>query len=460
MITKRGIWKAVGVGMAVFACVGLTSSAGFTDDTPSKGDASVALRSARLYVKQQLWDRALEQLEVAVKGDPMNPEAHFLLGHIYADRDSVDLMNRHFDLVLKLKPKKYDDDINAWRDKAWMQHYNNGVRAIQAADKVGQQISGSITSKTTSETNLSMSVAQSDSLNEVARAKKMEEALREFSIAANVNPTRGDSTQSSTYYMIGVTHLRMNQTEKGIDALRKAVEVDPKNKAASLNLGIAYLNAQQPENAVKAFETAVHLNPKDADTLSKLVIGYGALARATTDSVKAEALFDSAMSACDRALVLNPKDAKLLANAGSLYFNRAIKLSVSDRKDAAKTFYGSAEKHFKMALELDPNDASSVFNLGNCYLQLERYDDALAMFKKTVEIDPKDVDSWMQLGVIQVKQKDLDGAIVTFKKVTELKPDHVRAYEFLAFVYAQKDMPKEAKAAFEKAQALRGQGKE
>ncbi len=417
MITKRCIWRAVGVGMAVFACVGLTSSAGFSDDKPSKGDASVALRSARLYVKQQLWDRALEQLEVAVKGDPMNPEAHFLLGQIYADRDSVDLMNEHFDLVLKVKPKKYDNDINGWRDKAWTQHYNNGVRAIQK--------------------------------------DKMEEALKEFNIAVRADPSRVDS-----YKSLGLTYLRMDQTEKGIEAYQKAIAMDPKDKTAYVNLGIAYHNARQPEKEVEAFQAAERLDPKSADTLQKLVMGYEALATTTKDSVKAAVMYDSAMAACERALALDTKNAKVAVTAGRLHLNRAMNLLVAGKKPDANVSYVNAEKFLKAALELDPKDGSSAFNLGLCYNQLERPDDAIAMFRKAVEIDSTDIDSWIQLGVTQVKKKDLDGAIETFKRVTELKPDHVQAYEFLASVYAQKDMPKEAKAAFEKAQALRGQGKE
>lgn len=412
MITKRRIWRAVGVGMAVFAGVGLTSSAGFTDDTPSKGDASVALRSARLYIKQQLWDKAIEQLEIAVRGDSENAEVHFLLGSIYADRDSVDIMNRHFSLAVKLKADKYDKDIKSWRDKAWTQHYNNGVRAIQK--------------------------------------DKLEEALKEFSTAVKVDPARADG-----YKSLGLTYLRLDQTEKGIAAYQKAIEMDPKDKTAYVNLGIAYHNARQAEKEVEAFQAAERLDPKSVDIVSKVVMGYETLATATKDSVKAAVMYDSAMAACQRALALDPKNAKVAVTAGRLHLNRAMVLTMGGKKEEANISYANAEKYLKAALELDPKDGSSAFNLGLCYNQLERPDDAVAMFRKAVEIDSADVDSWVQLGVTQYKKKDLDGAIETFKKVIAIKPDHVSAYEFLASVYAQKDMVKEAKAAYDMAQKLK-----
>ncbi|MBI2950687.1 tetratricopeptide repeat protein, partial [bacterium] len=168
----------------------------------------------------------------------------------------------------------------------------------------------------------------------------------------------------------------------------------------------------------------------------------------------------SAMVACERALALDPKNARVAVTAGRLHLNRAMSLSVSGKKEEANASYASAERHLKVALELDPKDGSSAFNLGLCYNQLERSDEAVAMFRKAVEIDPKDIDSWIQLGITQYRKKDLDGAIETFKKLIEVKPDHARAYEFLATIYAQKDMVKEAKEADAMAQTLKGQGKE
>jgi len=417
MSTTKWSWGVVGVGVMVFAWAGLASRSGFADDGPSKGDASVALRSARLYLKQQLWDKAIEQLEITVRGDSNNAEAHFLLGSIYADRDSVEQMNRHFDLASRLKPKKYDGDIKSWRDKGWTQHYNNGVRALQK--------------------------------------DKLEEALKEFTMSVQVDSARADG-----YKSLGLTYLRLDQTEKGIETFEKAVGMDPKDAKALVNLGIAYHNARQPEKEVWAFQAAANLDPKNADVMSKLVMGYETLAGVTKDSVKAAVMYDSAMVACERALALDPKNARVAVTAGRLHLNRAMSLSVSGKKEEANASYASAERHLKVALELDPKDGSSAFNLGLCYNQLERSDEAVAMFRKAVEIDPKDIDSWIQLGITQYRKKDLDGAIETFKKVIEVKPDHARAYEFLATIYAQKDMVKEAKEADAMAQTLKGQGKE
>ena len=411
-------WRwAVCAGVLASSLAVVSARPVLADDGPSKGDAAVALRSARLYVGQQLWDKALEQLDIAIRGDSTNAEAHFLFGKINADKDNIDQMNRHFDLTVKLKPEKYDKEISAWREKVWAQHYNNGVRAFQK--------------------------------------DKMEEAAKEFGMAMGADSSRADS-----YKILGLTYLRMDKGEQGMAILEKAVKLDPKDKSAFVNLGIAYHNAAKPEKELWAFESAAKLDPKSAEVQTKLVMGYETLAQATQDSVKATVLFDSAMAACDRAIALDAKNAKIVVTAGRLHLNRAMRLATSGKKEASAAFYASAEKYLKTAVELDTTDVSSVFNLGLCYTQLEKLDEAVATFKKAVGIDPKDLDSWMQLGYVQIRQKDLDGAIATFKKVVEIKPDHVRAYEFLASVYAQKDKPKEAKEAYDTAQALKAQGKE
>ncbi len=410
-------WKnvALGVGGVVFALIGLMGSAGLSDEgKPTRGDAAVALRSARLYIQQHLWDKAQEQLQIAVKGDPSSAEAHFLLGSIYADRDSVEQMNRHFDLAMKLKAKKYGKDIQARRDRVWTQHYNSGVRAIQK--------------------------------------ERLEDALKEFSLAVQVDSTRADG-----YKSLGLAYLRLDRTEQGIEAYEKALAMDPRDKNAHVNLGIAYHNAGRPEKEVGAFEAAARLDPKSADVMSKLVMGYESLAAATEDSARAAALYDSAMSACERALALDPKNAKVAVTAGRLHLNRAIHLATTATREDAMPFYEKAEGYLKTAVELNPKDGPSMFNLGLCYSHQEKFDEAVGVFRKAVALDPKDVDSWAQIGLIQVRQKDLDGAIETFREVTAIQPDHVRAWELLASLYAQKDMVKKAREADATAQALKDQ---
>ncbi|OGG56485.1 MAG: hypothetical protein A3F84_15770 [Candidatus Handelsmanbacteria bacterium RIFCSPLOWO2_12_FULL_64_10] len=211
------------------------------------------------------------------------------------------------------------------------------------------------------------------------------------------------------------------------------------------------------DKKVGAFETAGRLDPRSVDVMSKLVMGYESLAMATKDSVRTAALYDSAMSACKRALALDPRDAKMAVTAGRLHLNRAILLATTATREDAMPFYVKAEGYLKAAVELNPEDGPSMFNLGLCYSHQEEFDEAVEMFRRAVALDPKDVDSWAQIGLIQVRQKDLDGAIETFKEVTAIQPDHVRAWEYLASLYAQKDMVKKAREADAMAQALQDQ---
>ena len=77
---------------------------------------SKQVTSAKVYMQQEKWDKAIEQLELAVQLYPNDAEAHYLLGKGYAVRGEREKMNEMFDQSLKLSPK-FEQQIKAIREK-------------------------------------------------------------------------------------------------------------------------------------------------------------------------------------------------------------------------------------------------------------------------------------------------------------------------------------------------------
>ena len=101
------------------------------------GCQSSALASGKLYIKQQKYDQAREQLELAVEAEPANAEAHFQLGRICGLQGDYVELARAYDRAQELSAD-YDAQIAEERLHYWSRIYNDGVRAAsgQGADLV------------------------------------------------------------------------------------------------------------------------------------------------------------------------------------------------------------------------------------------------------------------------------------------------------------------------------------
>jgi tetratricopeptide (TPR) repeat protein len=88
-----------------------------------------------------------------------------------------------------------------------------------------------------------------------------------------------------------------------------------------------------------------------------------------------------------------------------------------------------ARASFRQNLEaatLNPADASAHYNLGLIHLQRKELDEARERFARAVEIDPEEVDSHFQLGRISRMQHDPAGAIAHFEQVVARDQSHAQ----------------------------------
>jgi len=146
-----------------------------------------------------------------------------------------------------------------------------------------------------------------------------------------------------------------------IQLLKRAVDVEPKNKYAWNNLGLAYLALRQGDNAVAAFKKALDVNPYDE-------FAYNNLGRAYWQDRK----YDDAVTAFHQQLENNPLDKFAHANLGAMY--------------AEWHKYDLAAPELEKAASLTPNDAGLQVSLGDAYLNLGQDDKALAAFDRAIEI--------------------------------------------------------------------------
>jgi tetratricopeptide (TPR) repeat protein len=146
-----------------------------------------------------------------------------------------------------------------------------------------------------------------------------------------------------------------------IALLKRATEVDPKNKFAWNNLGLAYLATRENDAAIAALQKQIEINPYDE-------FAYNNLGRAYWQERK----YDDAVTAFHKQLEMNPLDKFAHANLGGMY--------------AEWHKYDEAAPELEKAAALSPDNPALQVSLGDAYLNLGQDDKALAAFDHAVEL--------------------------------------------------------------------------
>lgn len=182
--------------------------------------------------------------------------------------------------------------------------------------------------------------------------------------AANVDETANTNTDTVTESQFanitdanvalaeGNRLLDENQTEQAIGALKQAVKLNPDLPEPHFKLGIAYalLELQYQQNGT--------VDPDNPD------------ARAKSRSQKA---FEKAVETYKKWLAATPKD-------DMAHFNLARTYNKLDKLD-------EAEKEFRQAVKIKPDDADYQTELGAILIKLAQYHEAIIPLKKALELD-------------------------------------------------------------------------
>ena len=116
-----------------------------------------------------------------------------------------------------------------------------------------------------------------------------------------------------------------------------------------------------------------------------------------------------------------------------------------------------AEREFKAAIELNPNNATAHQFYGNLLFQLGRDKESSAEFRRALEIDPLLLTSNRLYALSLLYARKYDEAIAQLKKTVELDASFAPAHDSLAQVYLAKGNYAESVEEFAKEQELIGE---
>ena len=185
----------------------------------------------------------------------------------------------------------------------------------------------------------------------------------------------------------GTKLLDTGDTDRAIEVLNRAVELNPDLADAYFQLGIAYALIETRDAAVVE-EQVETPTPVPGEKKQRV---------ATTNSEKA---FEKAVAAYQKQIDANGEDHLAYFNLGRAY-NK-----LNEDEDAAKAL--------KQAVKLNPEDTEYQTELGSILVKLAQYREAISPLKKALELDPENSRAMNLLDDAEAGRKRID--FVTDKK--------------------------------------------
>ncbi|MBK7105884.1 MAG: tetratricopeptide repeat protein [Ignavibacteriae bacterium] len=353
--------------------------------------SSTELTSAKLYIQQNNYDKAMESLEKEVQKNPKSDEGFYLLGFINGEKGNVPKMLENFDQSLKIS-NKFEKNIIESKKYHWADNFNKGVQLFNKGAKAGDTDSAKII---------------------------FDQSIEKFNNAIACEPDSAD-----TYLNLAYAHLNKGDRDAAIVSFKKIVDLT--NSAESyaqlgeiyLQKGVEIKEAGDKEKGMDYFNQAIGVlekgrkeHPANGDILLLLSNSY----------IAAEKL-DVAKDAFKAGVEQEPENKIYRYNYGSLLLNA--------------NEYPEAEVQLKKAIELDANYENALYNLAVTYVKWGATirEDAEAKETKSEEYKTK-----------------FEAALPLLEKFLTLNEKEGAVWDLLGKVYANLGMGAKSEEAFKKA---------
>lgn len=206
---------------------------------------------------------------------------------------------------------------------------------------------------------------------------------------------------SYEYYQKGYEAFQKEDYITARDQCKKAIELTSSYKEAYWTLANAYYYLKDYRNAVASYSTTISYYSEYKD-LSNLYYWRGQCKYELDE-------FDGAISDFNSAINYDSQKA-------DIYWDRG-------RAWVIKKEYQKALDDYKKSLSFYQDDKSNAAilysNICDCYLQLKKYDDAIANCTRSVENNPERGSPWWNRGLAYEAQKEYTEAIKDYTKALQ-----------------------------------------
>jgi len=356
---------------------------------------STEITSAKLYIQQKNYDKAIDVLQKEITKNPSSDEGYYLLGYVQGEQGKFESMVESYDKSLAIS-KNFEKNINDSRKYFWAQAFNRGVSLYQRGVKSTDTDSAKV---------------------------YYDKSIADFKSAIKIEPDSGD-----TYKNLAFVYLSKGDNESAIEPLQQLISREKALDGYKFLGEIYYVNGtnlktqgkdteakEQFNKSINVLEEGLKVHPNNSDLLLTLSNSYIGADRT-----------NEAIEPFKKGVEAEPENKYYRYNYGVLL------LGIND--------FEGAETQFKKAIEIDPNYDNAIYNLGVTYVKWGTY------INKKADEEGKVTDDY---------KSKYQAALPYLEKSVQMKDANAQTWELLGKVYSVLGMQDDATNAFKKADEMR-----
>lgn len=244
-----------------------------------------------------------------------------------------------------------------------------------------------------------------------------------------------DSRVAKVHYTLANTYAAIKEYDKAINEYEKTIKIDPYFSKAYQALAYVYLDLGKYSESLDLLEEASSITPADQgikELLKKTLFEYSLdYFYKAIIVLQEKADFVDAETKLIKSIRLNAGFWPSYKLLGDIYFEKGD--------------FEKSVRQYKLALELDNDDAILYNDTGIALMKMEHYAQAIGYMKKALELSPDNINILYGLASVYRDNKEFQDALVQYGKVVSYKPDYPNVHNDLGDIYKDQGKEKEAK---------------
>ncbi|MCB0478097.1 MAG: tetratricopeptide repeat protein [Crocinitomicaceae bacterium] len=257
-----------------------------------------------------------------------------------------------------------------------------------------------------------------------SQLKDHERAIKYFEKVLEI--AEGDDTLDDVLLDLAIEYQHVGEMYKAIDALKKALMLNPQNETVLYELAYCYDQVNNLEDSIQFYKFYLEDNPYSFTAWFNLGNSYSKMG----DFVKAIDAYKFCTS--------------INEDFAPAYFNMATCYNEQERIE-------EAIESLNECVRVDPEDAQTIGYLGELYEKKEDYNKAIEFYVKAIEMDDQLAAAWFGIGMVKVNLEEFDEAISYILKSLDIEENNSEYWQFLGLCYYKERRFNEAEEAYVRA---------